>query len=384
MLHFEGTIFDKTLSSVLNFFRRGDYSGCLVIKRPGEQQGVIYIKGENITYANISTRRRRLGEILVERNLIKKSAINQVLKQMKAENYQRSFAAILRAQELVSEEMLLDTIKGEMGLIMKEVMNWNEGFFRFLEGRDVPKEYIPCELKINDVMQEYFMEDTGLPFFDTGQAMTDTSSSGSFGGEATFHQAEQHSLDILKPRQVEFTAHHKEQLFVIFQDMAENATQFMQAFITKNIKIRATSVYEMSYNQFLTIVASDHHHTLIELEPYVDFGLLSFHPETISVILNHLLSDQQSEQSSFIELSKIEEQLIDRTIEHLVEAFSQISQQHQKFFLRPYTRYRVDHHQHFSASLDSLIVGNFEWDFGEICTKAYLCLPRTAFEGLLI
>ena len=200
----------------------------------------------------------------------------------------------------------------------------------------------------------------------------------------TFHQAEQRSLDILKPKRIEYSTKHKDALNHIFGELADVGSRHLETLLQTPIKFKVSSVYESSYNQFLTIVASDYVHHLIELKPSVNIGLISFHTEIMAQMLNFMIGGKEDTGQSFVEFSRIEEQLIDKVMDVLADAWNPLCQTHFSFDIAPKIRYQADHHRNLSNSLNPLLIGNFDCRIGLSYSKAALCIPRAACDKLLI
>lgn len=392
MLNFEGSIRESTIAAVLNFFNASDYFGYLAIKHPEGFQGVVYIEKEQITYAHLSGRKRRFGDLLVEKNLLTARKLDHLLQKLKDEKFERSLAALIRSEELISEEELISCIKEETRAVIFDLLGWSNGVFRFFEGHRVPKEYIPCPIAIETLVQQWYHLNTrSLPDkeeMSLADAKKKLKKISKFMNvkptdQATFHQAEQRSLDILTPKKIEYSPKHKERLQSIFNELGEAASQHLSVFLRTDITFQMTAVLESSYNQFLTIVASDFVHHLIELNPTVDIGLISFHAEIASQMLNYMISGNDDVKQSFVDFSSIEDQLCDRIAQILADVWSPITRTHLNFELRPKTRYRIDHHKNLSHASVPLLVGNFDCRIGSSYSKTALCFPRAACDVLL-
>ncbi|OQY29362.1 MAG: hypothetical protein B6244_03890 [Candidatus Cloacimonetes bacterium 4572_55] len=399
MLRFEGTIQEGTVAEVLKFFQKEKRKGCLMLKGKPGQAGVLYINDDKIVYVNSSIDRRRLGEILIEKRLIRGSVLKRILKKMEEERHSQSLAAMLRSEELVSENNMSRSIQEEMGRIVREFFTWKYGVFRFIGGQDIVKKHLPCEIKIEDVFRRRHQKlESDLPDYNNEWLSINIPAAKSRQPKkdielpvATFHQIEQRSLDLMVPRQVEFTKKQNALLRNIWEQIADRIKKELIPTVENLNQVLFSSFHEMSYHKYLTAIAPDYlHHVagvIVESQPSFQFGFISLSRDLISQFLDgwfNVPKYPERKDRSSLDLSDVENRLIDSAILHISVGVNQVISDRLWFALHPYTRYRTEIHQHFSASTRSMLVGDFEWKIGNSTAKGYIAFPRSIAQRSLL
>lgn len=136
--------------SVLQFLNLSSVTGELTFTVKGNSARVYFVGG-SVSYADIDSRRFRLGEYLVARDLISREALDIVLSTRKRN--EMIGAALLR-QGAIEEHVLRRAIEEHMREVVYEVVRWRSGTFVFAAGRAPSVRDVTIEMPLENLMLE--------------------------------------------------------------------------------------------------------------------------------------------------------------------------------------------------------------------------------------
>ncbi len=119
-------------SDILQMLSSSGKSGKLALtQRAG--QGVIVLRQGRIVYANSSSVRETLGNILLCKGLITEGDLNRSLSLQRQAKDERRLGTILVDEGLVSPQDLKLVVREQVEKVVLEMLGWHSGYFRFDE-----------------------------------------------------------------------------------------------------------------------------------------------------------------------------------------------------------------------------------------------------------
>ncbi|MBI5155549.1 DUF4388 domain-containing protein [Candidatus Poribacteria bacterium] len=126
----QGSLRQVPLPEVLQFISMGKSSGVLGLRR-GNSEITLYINSGRIINSSSIERRRRLGDLLVHRGLLKRSELSQLLNLQKTVESDKRLGQILVERDIVSEDTIRETLRLQLEEEIWSLFTWDEGEFRF-------------------------------------------------------------------------------------------------------------------------------------------------------------------------------------------------------------------------------------------------------------
>jgi hypothetical protein len=108
----------------------GKPSGMLHLRK-GNNEITLYIRTGKIINSSSIERRRRLGDLLVHRGLLKRSELTQLLNLQRTVESDKRLGQILTERDIVSEETIRDILRLQLEEEIWNLFSWEEGEFHF-------------------------------------------------------------------------------------------------------------------------------------------------------------------------------------------------------------------------------------------------------------
>jgi len=113
-----------------------------------------YFKEGKLIYATIDTRRKRLGEFLVETGRLTKEQLDEALHEYLAGDSTERIGHILIKRGYISYEILVDAIQEQMKEVVYDVLSWKKGHFVFFNGIQPSDEEILLDIRLDYLILE--------------------------------------------------------------------------------------------------------------------------------------------------------------------------------------------------------------------------------------
>ena len=126
----QGSLTQLPLPEVLQFISMGKSSGILQL-RLGAHEISLYIRSGRIINSSSIERRRRLGDLLVNRGLIKRSELARLLNVQRTVESDKRLGQILVERDIVSEDTIRQTLRLQLEEEIWSLFSWTEGEFVF-------------------------------------------------------------------------------------------------------------------------------------------------------------------------------------------------------------------------------------------------------------
>jgi len=117
----------------------------------GDNSARIFFEGGSVTYAEISNRKRKLGEYLVKQEIISQKDLDKVLiKNRKG----KKLGKLLVEAKAISEDDLRGAIEEQIKEVVYEVVRWKKGWFQFGAGKKATAQDVFIDIPLDNLMLE--------------------------------------------------------------------------------------------------------------------------------------------------------------------------------------------------------------------------------------
>jgi tetratricopeptide (TPR) repeat protein len=129
-LAIKGSLVEASLPEVIQLLSYSGKSGCLSVT-DGTNLGNIFLKEGRIVYATMINRKVRLGDTMVEENLIHKHMLDEALRLQK--EMKKRVGEILIELGAISRKCLEEQLKQQIEETIFTMLSWQSGYFNFEE-----------------------------------------------------------------------------------------------------------------------------------------------------------------------------------------------------------------------------------------------------------
>jgi len=152
-MELEGSLKAFSLPEVLQFLSMQKMSGHLHLDQP-TYSIVLTIKGGRIVNSSTLQRSRKLGEMLVQRSLLKRRDLEEVLSVQKTIENDRRLGELLVERGLITEPDLRHTVRLQLEEEIWDLFSWSDGQFRFEHGEEEDLLDVMVQIDIEPLLLE--------------------------------------------------------------------------------------------------------------------------------------------------------------------------------------------------------------------------------------
>lgn len=149
----QGKIEKFNVPEIFQLISSGKRTGTLGLHRHN-QSVIVYFKDGNITYAYAPNRRNRLGDRLVAHGKIGAKELQDILLHQRKAGDRRRLGMILVEKQLAKPEDIEQVLKEQVADTVFSLMTWDEGVFKFYEGRFPTEEDTTLALPTENLILE--------------------------------------------------------------------------------------------------------------------------------------------------------------------------------------------------------------------------------------
>jgi len=119
-----------------------------------ENGASLYFKNGKLIYATIDTRKKRIGEILVEKGMVDEKTMRNALAQYRKSNSDKRIGDYLIQNGELERDSLEAVIKEQIKNVVYTVLQWDNGNFVYFDGIEPEDEDILLDVRIDYLLLE--------------------------------------------------------------------------------------------------------------------------------------------------------------------------------------------------------------------------------------
>jgi hypothetical protein len=149
----QGKIEKFNVPEIFQLISSGRRTGTLGINRD-DQAVMVYFKDGQITYAYSPNRRNRLGDRLVARQVIDSTQLEKTLLWQKESGGRKRLGAILIERQIAPKLEIELVLKEQITDTIYKLMTWDKGVFKFYDGTFPTEEDVTLSLSTENLILE--------------------------------------------------------------------------------------------------------------------------------------------------------------------------------------------------------------------------------------
>jgi tetratricopeptide (TPR) repeat protein len=149
----KGSLKEASLPDVLQLLTMGGKTGCLSVT-DRQSFGYIYFREGRIIYASLLNRRDRLGDVFVRENVISRHELDAAIAEQSEKRDGRRLGEILVNRELIDQETLERFVKYHIQEAVYHLFTWNSGTFYFEPAKSPEREKILVSIDPESLLLE--------------------------------------------------------------------------------------------------------------------------------------------------------------------------------------------------------------------------------------
>lgn len=127
----QGSLKQYPLPEVLQFINMGKSTGLLVLRGEDGNEVSLSISNGRIVNSSAIERRRRLGDLLVHRGLIRRSDLKRLLHVQRKIESDKRLGQLLVERDLVSQQTITEVLRQQLEEELWKLFAWEDGDFAF-------------------------------------------------------------------------------------------------------------------------------------------------------------------------------------------------------------------------------------------------------------
>lgn len=152
-ISFQGNIAAIALENIFQLLDFAALTGKLEVSSPDNIGNFYFTKGL-FTYGMLHIHHRKIGEILLESQLITEEQLQECLHLHKQCKFQRRFGQILLEQNYIQPSLLNDSLQRQIKEAFFETLSWQEGTFAFYLNQEPSSGTIQLQARIDHMLLE--------------------------------------------------------------------------------------------------------------------------------------------------------------------------------------------------------------------------------------
>lgn len=149
----QGNIAAIALENIFQLFNLAALTGRLEVQSP-ENTGNFYFTKGVLTYGMLQIQQRKIGEILLEANMISPSQLQECLRLHAQGQFQQRFGQILLEQGYVLPDSLDSSLSRQIKEAFFATLSWHEGTFAYFPDQFPSPEAILLQARVDHLLLE--------------------------------------------------------------------------------------------------------------------------------------------------------------------------------------------------------------------------------------
>jgi hypothetical protein len=147
-----GRLEDLALSDIFQIISLSKKTGTLILKNKAKGSAVVVFRNGQIIQAATDNLRDTLGNILISKGAVSENDLTRALEAQKRVKGTKRLGQIMVEMGAISQDVLEETIRGQIENMVYSLLAWEEGFFNFDLGDVSPSD------KIEVVTHEFLLK----------------------------------------------------------------------------------------------------------------------------------------------------------------------------------------------------------------------------------
>lgn len=144
----EGNLSEFNFAEILKLAGKNHKTGVIVLKKPDGSEASVYLRDGYIYFAETSTKRKPLGEMLIEKGKITRAQLQESLEEQKRLAKRVRLGMILLDKGFISPQDLVNAIQDQILDSIFQLFEWSEGTFVFIPEKQAENEDIGVRLDV--------------------------------------------------------------------------------------------------------------------------------------------------------------------------------------------------------------------------------------------
>jgi tetratricopeptide (TPR) repeat protein len=149
----KGSLKEASLPDVLQLLSAGAKTGCLSVTNR-RSLGQVFFEDGRITYASVLNRQDRLGDVLVQENVITREKLDRAIEEQGKVRDGRRLGEILRDKWLIDQDTLQHYVERQIREAVLHLFTWRQGTFLFEPGKAPDREQILVSINPETLLLE--------------------------------------------------------------------------------------------------------------------------------------------------------------------------------------------------------------------------------------
>lgn len=163
-ISFQGNIAAIAMENIFQLLDFAALTGKLEVNSP-DNAGTFYFTKGVLTSGMLQINHRKIGEILLESQLITEEQLHECLRLHKQSNFQRRFGQILLEQGYIQPATLNESLLSQIKEAFFEALSWQEGTFIFYRHMVPGPDAVQMQARIDHLLLEgmVYIDNTAEP-----------------------------------------------------------------------------------------------------------------------------------------------------------------------------------------------------------------------------
>ena len=150
----EGPLKELSIQDVLQLLDLAHKTGVLTVRSESlDDEAIVHFSKGSIVFAVRRRSTRRLGSLLIRSGKLTQRELDQALESQRRDPSRR-LAEILLEMGSINEAELERQLRFQMEETIYEMMNWDEGYFRFEERAEVAQHRLLARVRVESLLME--------------------------------------------------------------------------------------------------------------------------------------------------------------------------------------------------------------------------------------
>ncbi|MCX7832575.1 MAG: DUF4388 domain-containing protein [Actinobacteria bacterium] len=145
----EGDLSEFNFGEILKLAGKNRKTGVIILRKPDGSETSVYLKDGYIYFAESNTKKKPIGEMLIESGKISRAQLQEALEEQKRIGKKVRLGMILLDKGFINPQDLVSVVQEQIMESIFRLFEWNEGTFIFIPNKIAENEDIGIKLDID-------------------------------------------------------------------------------------------------------------------------------------------------------------------------------------------------------------------------------------------